>query len=139
MKVFALLIVTFAKDDIADFLHRCNIEGGNRGIFINTDDRGRASGDAYVELESAEDLENALKMHKRDMGSRWVDRVMVGWGGLSGLTGCDAGTSRCLRPTLLMLGKRRTWQIEEGGDLVEEAVEAVAVLPGRDPRVSQCN
>ena len=65
------------QDDIADFLHRCNIEGGNRGIFINTDDRGRASGDAYVELESAEDMENALKMHKRDLGSRWVEGVVM--------------------------------------------------------------
>ena len=30
----------------------------------------RAAGDAYVELETADDLEDALKMHRRDMGSR---------------------------------------------------------------------
>merc|ERR1719357_1804360 len=61
------------KDDIADFLHKCRIEGGHRGIIINEDDRGRAAGDAYVELESAEDLEDALRMHKRDMGSRYIE------------------------------------------------------------------
>ena len=30
-----------------------------------------------MELESAEDLENALKMHKRDLGSRWVEGVVL--------------------------------------------------------------
>ena len=31
----------------------------------------RAAGDAYVELETADDLDGALRMHKRDMGNRW--------------------------------------------------------------------
>ena len=61
-----------SKDDIADFLERCNILGGHRGIIVTTDDRGRPSGDAYVEVEAMEDVELALRMHKRDMGSRWV-------------------------------------------------------------------
>ena len=47
--------------------------GGHRGIFITTDDKGRPSGDAYVEVESSEDVDQALKMHKRDMGSRLVE------------------------------------------------------------------
>ena len=95
------------QDDIADFLAKCRIEGGNRGITIMEDDRGRwglladycchhchddhhpfkhhydhhhhydhsdhhtrAAGDAYVELETADDLDDAMRMHKRDMGSR---------------------------------------------------------------------
>jgi hypothetical protein len=37
-----------------------------------------------VELKSAEDLENALKMHKRDMGSRWVEGVVVVGSGRKG-------------------------------------------------------
>jgi len=61
------------KDDIADFLERCNIVGGHRGIILMTDDRGRPSGDAYVEVESSDDVDMALKMHKRDMGSRYVE------------------------------------------------------------------
>ena len=32
----------------------------------------RAAGDAYVELETADDLEDALRMHRRDMGSRYT-------------------------------------------------------------------
>ena len=31
----------------------------------------RAAGEAYVELETADDLDGALRMHKRDMGNRW--------------------------------------------------------------------
>jgi len=61
------------KEDIEEFLDRARILGGHRGIFITTDDRGRPSGDAYVEVETSEDLDQALKMHKRDMGSRYVE------------------------------------------------------------------
>ena len=78
------------QDDVADFLDRVNILGGHRGIILTTDDRGRPSGDAYVEVktinqsqssiltlnqsqvETIDDVDLALKMNKRDMGSRWV-------------------------------------------------------------------
>ena len=58
------------QDDIADFLDRVNILGGHRGIIITMDDRGRPSGDAYVEVETSDDVDLALKMNRRDMGSR---------------------------------------------------------------------
>ena len=77
------------QEDIQDFLARTRILGGDRGIFITTDDRGRPSGDAYVEVETCDDLEQALKMHKRDMGSRLVvgmEGVEEGGGG-----GCGDG------------------------------------------------
>ena len=80
------IIITNFQEDIADFLHKCRIIGGLRGITIMEDDRGRfdtfttrvvnhdlflrAAGDAYVELETADDLDDALRMHKRDMGTR---------------------------------------------------------------------
>ena len=81
-----ITITTIFQEDIADFLHKCRIIGGLRGITIMEDDRGRfdsftkrvlnddislrAAGDAYVELETADDLDDALRMHKRDMGTR---------------------------------------------------------------------
>ena len=37
---------------------------------LNHDISLRAAGDAYVELETADDLDDALRMHKRDMGTR---------------------------------------------------------------------
>ena len=61
------------QDDIADFLSRCEIAGGNSGIIINLDDRGRAAGDAYVELGTREDMETAISMHKREMGTRYIE------------------------------------------------------------------
>jgi len=61
------------KGDVADFLSKCKIVGGLSGITINKDGRGRAVGDAYVELETRNDLEVALAMHKRDMGSRYIE------------------------------------------------------------------
>ena len=45
---------------------------------MTTDDRGRPSGDAYVEVASMDDVDAALKMNKRDMGSRWVGEGDVG-------------------------------------------------------------
>ena len=61
------------KDDVADFLSRCDIVGGRSGIVINLDDRGRAAGDAYVELETKDDMESAIRMHKRELGSRYIE------------------------------------------------------------------
>jgi len=37
------------------------------------DDRGRAAGEAYVELKTEDDLRAALKMHKEHIGSRWIE------------------------------------------------------------------
>ena len=38
----------------------------------------RAAGDAYVELETLDDQDDALRMHKRDMGTRYIDCVCKG-------------------------------------------------------------
>ena len=74
------------QDEIADFLERVNIVDGDNGIIILTDDRSRPSGDAYVEVESMDDVDQALKMHKRDMGRRLVEwGCGVGRGELWGL------------------------------------------------------
>ena len=84
--IIIIITTIIFQEDIADFLHKCRIIGGLRGITIMEDDRGRfdtftkrvlkhvvflrAAGDAYVELETADDLDDALRMHKRDMGTR---------------------------------------------------------------------
>jgi len=67
------------QGDVADFLSRCEIAGGLDGIIISRDDRGRAAGDAYVELETRNDMEMALAMHKRDMGSRYIEVFEANW------------------------------------------------------------
>ena len=35
----------------------------------------RAAGDAYVELETLDDQDDALRMHKRDMGTRFKQNL----------------------------------------------------------------
>jgi heterogeneous nuclear ribonucleoprotein F/H len=34
---------------------------------------GRASGEAYIELENADDLERAMKKHHQHMGARYIE------------------------------------------------------------------
>ena len=34
---------------------------------------GRASGEAYIELENADDLERAMKKHHQNMGPRYIE------------------------------------------------------------------
>ena len=41
------------------------------GITLTMDQDGRASGDAYVEFASSQDVDEALKKHKDKMGHRW--------------------------------------------------------------------
>ena len=67
------------KRDIADFLHRVNICGGEEdGIVITLNEKGQPSGDAYVEVESQDDLDAAMRCHRRDMGSRYVEVFEAG-------------------------------------------------------------
>lgn len=57
------------KDDIRDFLERVRY----RSIIISEDERGRASGDAWVELESREDLERTMDLNRKNMGARYIE------------------------------------------------------------------
>jgi len=41
------------------------------GITLTMDQDGRASGDAYVEFATNQDVDSALKKHKEKMGHRW--------------------------------------------------------------------
>ena len=51
----------------------CNIDGGLEGVHIPYNSDGRVSGDAFVELESQEDLSTALQKDKEHMGKRYID------------------------------------------------------------------
>jgi len=62
------------KDEIVDFLSDCNVLNGKKGVIILMEDgRDRPSGDAYVELEEEQDIKEAIKQHKQNMGSRYVE------------------------------------------------------------------
>lgn len=43
-----------------------------KGVHIHLDRTGRASGEAFVQFESTEDCEKALKRNMEKIGHRWV-------------------------------------------------------------------
>ena len=51
----------------------CNIKNGSDGIHIILWKDGRPSGEAYVQLESLEDFQKALEMHKKNLGNRYIE------------------------------------------------------------------
>ena len=53
----------------------CTVEGGNDGVHFTFGPDGRASGEAFVVLTSAEDLEKALTKTKQNIGHRYIDGV----------------------------------------------------------------
>ena len=57
------------ENDIANFLHDCNVTE----VVITTNERGKPSGNAYARLKSKRDVPTALKHHKEYLGKRWVD------------------------------------------------------------------
>ena len=50
-----------------------NIVDGKLGIHFTYVRDGRPSGEAYIELESEEDVQEALKRDKQNMGKRYIE------------------------------------------------------------------
>jgi len=51
----------------------CNISNGNEGVRFTRNADGRASGEAFVQLETAEDVKLAVAKNKEHMGKRYID------------------------------------------------------------------
>jgi len=60
-------------DEVFDFFDGVQIAGGKDGIHLTMTPEGRPSGEAYIELETEEDLEAAEKKHKDMMGKRYIE------------------------------------------------------------------
>ncbi|XP_003745268.1 heterogeneous nuclear ribonucleoprotein F [Galendromus occidentalis] len=62
------------NDDVLNFLGSdVHVLNGKDGIHFTYTRDGRASGEAYVELESEPDVENALKKDNENMGNRYIE------------------------------------------------------------------
>ena len=59
--------------NVVSFLPDCQIVGGDDGVHFTVAHEGRASGDAYVELLTEEDVSRALSHNKEHMGRRYVE------------------------------------------------------------------
>ncbi|KAK9887206.1 hypothetical protein WA026_021049 [Henosepilachna vigintioctopunctata] len=64
-------------EDILNFFGESNVLDGKDGVHMTSSREGRPSGEAYVELETSEDLEKALEKDRDHMGSRYIEVFKV--------------------------------------------------------------
>ncbi|KDR15006.1 heterogeneous nuclear ribonucleoprotein H2 isoform X1 [Zootermopsis nevadensis] len=60
-------------DEILKFFSDCSIKDGKLGIHMTMSREGRPSGEAYVEMETDEDIEKACKKDRDHMGHRYIE------------------------------------------------------------------
>ncbi|KAG6457014.1 heterogeneous nuclear ribonucleoprotein H2 [Manduca sexta] len=60
-------------EDVLDFLNDVNVVNGKEGVHLTEVRPGRPSGECFVEVESQEDVEMALKKDKENMGKRYIE------------------------------------------------------------------
>ncbi|XP_017777377.1 PREDICTED: heterogeneous nuclear ribonucleoprotein H-like [Nicrophorus vespilloides] len=60
-------------DDIVKFFSDCNIKGGKHGVHMTTSKEGRPNGEAFIEMEDAEDVLQACQKDREHMGNRYIE------------------------------------------------------------------
>ncbi|XP_033230351.1 heterogeneous nuclear ribonucleoprotein H-like [Belonocnema kinseyi] len=60
-------------DEILKFFGDCSISHGKAGIHMTMSREGRPSGEAYIEMDSEEDIEKACKRDRDHMGHRYIE------------------------------------------------------------------
>uniref|UniRef100_A0A1E1WGD0 RRM domain-containing protein n=1 Tax=Pectinophora gossypiella TaxID=13191 RepID=A0A1E1WGD0_PECGO len=60
-------------EDVLDFLVGVNVVGGKEGVHLTEVRPGRPSGECFVEVETTQDVEEALKKDKENMGKRYIE------------------------------------------------------------------
>ncbi|XP_032623959.2 G-rich sequence factor 1 [Chelonoidis abingdonii] len=60
-------------EDVLSFFADCRIRNGESGIHFLLNRDGKRRGDALIELESEQDVQNALEKHRKYMGQRYVE------------------------------------------------------------------
>ncbi|MBN3324335.1 HNRH2 protein, partial [Atractosteus spatula] len=61
------------QEEVAGFFSDCNIVGGVNGVCFTYSKEGRPSGEAFVELKTAEDFKNAIAKDRKYMGHRYIE------------------------------------------------------------------
>ncbi|XP_074594968.1 heterogeneous nuclear ribonucleoprotein F-like isoform X2 [Brevipalpus obovatus] len=62
-----------SREDVLAFFEDCKIKDGVEGVHMTLSPQGRPSGEAYIELENEDEVEKAIKKHKKTMGSRYIE------------------------------------------------------------------
>ncbi|XP_022207494.2 heterogeneous nuclear ribonucleoprotein H isoform X2 [Nilaparvata lugens] len=60
-------------EEIFKFFDGCRIRGGKNGVQMTMSREGRPSGEAFVELETEDDVQKALKKDRDHMGPRYIE------------------------------------------------------------------
>lgn len=60
-------------EEIIKFFGDCKIKNGKAGVQMTMSREGRPSGEAYVEMETEEDIELACKKDREHMGHRYIE------------------------------------------------------------------
>lgn len=64
-------------DEIIKFFGDCNISHGKAGVHMTMSREGRPSGEAYIEMESEEDIDKACKRDRDHMGHRYIEGLFT--------------------------------------------------------------
>lgn len=67
------MVINWIKFNIGE----AKVKGGSAGVHLTMAREGRPSGEAYVEMESEEDLKAALKKDREHMGNRYIEGKMI--------------------------------------------------------------
>ena len=59
--------------EVLQFFSDCSIVGGEDGVKFGLNREGRPSGEAFVEVESLEDVNKALVKDREKMGKRYIE------------------------------------------------------------------
>ena len=60
-------------DEIVNFFSDCKFKDGSESVHLTLTREGRPSGEAYIELESEEDMDKAIEKDKQHMGKRYIE------------------------------------------------------------------
>lgn len=60
-------------EDVLDFLSGVNVVNDKEGVHLTEVRPGRPSGECFVEVQSQEDVDEALKKDKENMGKRYIE------------------------------------------------------------------
>ncbi|GAB6018881.1 Heteroproteinous nuclear ribonucleoprotein H2 [Chamberlinius hualienensis] len=60
-------------DELFEFFQDCNVKDGISGIHMTLSREGRPSGEAYVEMDTDDDLKKGLEKHNEHMGHRYIE------------------------------------------------------------------
>ena len=63
-------------DEIMKFFNDCSITNGKNGVHMTMSREGRPSGEAYVEMDTLEDIEKACKRDRDHMGHRYIEGLL---------------------------------------------------------------